>query len=113
MQVLYHYHISCMYLRVAMAPFDARTEVQTSKRFIRMFLMQFGGAIIQMAQLQELERLAQYMHLVTHWILIRYQLKAKEITIAAYLMDLPAAKYQLLLHNPVSNIIRNYDSLYS
>ena len=66
MQILCHYHISYMYLRVAMALFVARIEVQMSKCFIHMFLMQYGGVIIQMVRIQESEHLAQYLHLVIH-----------------------------------------------
>ena len=43
---------------------DARTEAWMKDHFIRKLVMQRGGAMIQMVQVQELEHLVQYIHLV-------------------------------------------------
>lgn len=64
MQGFFHSHISYMYWKEIVALFDAKTEVQMGKHFIHKFLMQYGGVIIQMVQVQELEDLIQYIHLV-------------------------------------------------
>ena len=66
MQKFYHYHVSYICWKVIVVPFDVRTEVWMSKLFIQMFLMQYGGGIMLMAQLQVLEHLAQSFHLHGH-----------------------------------------------